>query len=597
MIKEKIIIFCILTLVLFSCGQEEPSNWEMADNPLVTEWADDVNPEKPWPEYPRPMMIRETWLNLNGLWKYAITAKDQEPAEWEGEILVPYPLESALSGVRKRINENQCLWYKTEIKVPSSWRNKRILLNFEAVDWETRIWIDDNKAGEHRGGYDPFSIDITDYVRAGKNHELKISVWDPSDKATQARGKQVANPHGIWYTPSSGIWQTVWMEPVDDIYLTSFRTISNISDGTIRIQPDIVNLREGVYTNVKVLKDNTILQEKKTSIDNEVIIRLEDYMLWSPEKPELYDIEIELVYNGKIKDKVKTYTGFRKISTGKTVDGFTRILLNDNFVFQNGPLDQGFWPDGLYTPPGDEAMRYDLEMIKNMGFNMLRKHVKVENRRFYYWCDKMGLLVWQDMPNANKHIGSDKEKIERPEEADRQFEQELSRMVATKYNHPSIIIWVPFNEGWGQYETARITQLIKEIDPTRLVNSASGWSDMGTGDILDIHHYPEPRCPEAEENRAIVLGEFGGLGLPITGHTWEQKNWGYEDMEDSSSLLQKYEDFYNTVYIMAEEKGLSASVYTQITDVETETNGLLTYDRKVNKMGAENLYEINKGEK
>ncbi|MEA1887482.1 MAG: glycoside hydrolase family 2 TIM barrel-domain containing protein [Bacteroidota bacterium] len=597
MIKERIVIFCVLILALSSCGQEEPSNWKIADNPLVTEWADDVDPEKPWPEYPRPMMMRETWSNLNGLWKYAITPKDQEPGEWEGEILVPYPLESALSGVRKRINENQCLWYKTEFKVPSSWRNKRILLNFEAVDWEAIIWIDNNKAGEHRGGYDPFSIDITDYVRAGKKHELKISVWDPTDKGTQAHGKQVSKPHGIWYTPSSGIWQTVWMEPVDDIYLRSFRTISNISDGTISIQPDIVNLQEGVSTNVKVLKDNTILQEKKTSMDNEIIIRLEDYMLWSPEKPELYDIEIELVYNEKTRDKVKTYTGFRKISTGKAEDGFTRILLNDNFIFQNGPLDQGFWPDGLYTPPGDEAMRYDLEMIKDMGFNMLRKHVKVENRRFYYWCDKMGLLVWQDMPNANKHIGSDEEKIERPEEADRQFEQELSRLITTKYNHPSIIIWVPFNEGWGQYETGKITQLIKEIDPTRLVNSASGWSDMGTGDILDIHHYPEPRCPEAEENRAIVLGEFGGLGLPVTDHTWEQKNWGYENMEDSSSLLQKYKDFYKTVYSMAEEKGLSASVYTQITDVETETNGLVTYDRKVDKMGAENLYGINKGEK
>ncbi len=598
MIKERILFVCIIIFAMSSCGQNEQSKWKIEDNPLLTQWADDVDPENPWPEYPRPIMVRDNWASLNGLWDYAIAPNYEQPSQWEGQILVPYPLESALSGVKKRISENECLWYRTVFKVPSSWKNKRILLNFEASDWETKIWINGNKAGEHRGGYDPFSIDITDYVRAGKKHELKVSVWDPSSKGTQAHGKQVTDPHGIWYTPSSGIWQTVWMEPVDDIHLRSFRTVTDISNGTIKIQPEIINLREGVSTKVKILKNNKILGEKETPLDNEIIIKLEDYLLWLPGNPELYDIEIELVNNGKTTDKIKTYTGFRKISIGKEEDDFTRILLNDSFIYQNGPLDQGFWPDGLYTPPTDEAMCYDLEMIKKMGFNMLRKHVKVENRRFYYWCDKMGLLVWQDMPSGDKHIGGNDEDIERSEESARQFEQELSRLIETKYNHPSIIIWVPFNEGWGQYETARITGLIKELDPTRLVNSTSGWTDRGTGDIHDIHHYPEPRCPEAEENRAIVLGEFGGLGLPVAEHTWEQKeNWGYENMNDSNSLLQKYEDFYKTVYSMVEEKGLSASIYTQITDVETETNGLLTYDRKVDKMGAENLYEINTGQK
>ncbi len=593
----KVLAICTLIFALYSCGQNQEQTWEITDNPLLTRWAEDVDPAKPWPEYPRPAMVREEWSNLNGLWDYAIVPVGKEPEQWDAKILVPYPLESALSGVRKRISENECLWYRTQFKVPSSWKNKRILLNFEASDWETQIWINGNKAGEHRGGYDPFSFDISDYVKAGKKHELKVSVWDPGSEGTQPRGKQVSEPHGIWYTPSSGIWQTVWMEAVDNIYLRSFSTITDIDKGTIKILPEIVNLQDGVTTRVKILKDNNVLKEVESESDNDIIITLEDYELWSPGNPVLYDIEIELVYNGHTTDRVNTYTGFRKVSLGKSDDGFTRIFLNGSFLFQNGPLDQGFWPDGLYTPPTDEAMRYDLEMIRKMGFNMLRKHVKVENRRFYYWCDKMGLLVWQDMPNGDKHIGGNDDDLSRSEDSARQFEQELTRLIETKFNHPSIIIWVPFNEGWGQYETGWITDLVRAIDTTRLVNSTSGWTDRGTGDILDIHHYPDPRCPEAEENRAIVLGEFGGLGLPVQDHTWEQKNWGYENMDDTDALLQRYEDYYKTVYSMVKEEGLSASIYTQITDVETETNGLLTYDRKVDKMGAGNLYRINRGQK
>jgi len=596
MSKYKLPFILILLSALVSCSQNEQTNWKIADNPLITEWSDDVDPSIPWPEYPRPDMVRDTWLNMNGLWDYAITQKDQEPEAWDGKILVPYPLESALSGVKKRISKDECLWYKTNFKLPKTWKNKRILLNFEACDWETKIWIDGKKAGEHRGGYDPFCFDITDYVRPGKNHELRVSVWDPSSEGTQPRGKQLTEPRGIWYTPSTGIWQTVWMEPVDNIYLRSFRILTDIENGIIKIIPEIVNLQDGVNTRVRILKDNNILKETESPGDNEISIRLEDYELWSPGKPVLYDIEIELLNKGRASDRINAYTGFRKISVGKAEDNYTRILLNNSFTFQRGPLDQGFWPDGLYTPPTDEAMRYDLEMIKKMGFNMLRKHVKVENRRFYYWCDRMGLLVWQDMPNGDKHIGGNDDDIVRSEESARQFELELSRLIETKYNHPSVIVWVAFNEGWGQYETGRITDLIKELDPTRLVNSASGWADRGTGDILDIHHYPDPKCPEAEEKRAIVLGEFGGLGLPVQDHTWEERNWAYENMSDVSSLLHKYREFYETVYRMAEEEGLSASIYTQITDVETETNGLLTYDRKIDKMGADNLYNINTGE-
>ncbi|MDT8400454.1 MAG: glycoside hydrolase family 2 TIM barrel-domain containing protein [Bacteroidales bacterium] len=597
MTKYKLPFIFILLSALVSCSQTDQTAWKIADNPLLTEWSDDVDPAKPWPEYPRPAMVRDTWLNMNGLWDYAITQKDREPESWDGKILVPYPLESALSGVKKRISEDECLWYRTDFKVPGMWKNKRILLNFEACDWETIIWIDGKKAGEHRGAYDPFCFDITDYVRAGKKHELRVSVWDPASEGRQPRGKQVTDPHGIWYTPSTGIWQTVWMEPVDNIYLRSFRSLTDIEKGTIKILPEIVNLQNGVKTRVKILKDNILLAETEAPGDKEINIRLEDFDLWSPGNPVLYDIEIELFNNGKVSDRVTAYTGFRRIAIGKAEDNYTRMLLNNSFVFQNGPLDQGFWPDGLYTPPTDDAMRYDLEMIKKMGFNMLRKHVKVENRRFYYWCDIIGLLVWQDMPNGDKHIGGNDDDIIRSEESARQFELELSRLIETKYNYPSIIVWVAFNEGWGQYETGRITDLIKELDPTRLVNSASGWTDRGTGDILDIHHYPDPRCPEAEENRAIVLGEFGGLGLPVENHTWEEKNWAYENMDDAGSLLSKYREFYDTVYRMVKEEGLSASIYTQITDVETETNGLLTYDRRIDKMGADNLRKINTGEK
>lgn len=595
MSRSGIFLFCLLITFISSCKQNEQQTWVVPDNPLMTKWADDIDPDEPWPLYPRPIMQRDDWANLNGMWDYSISDQKNRPDKWDGKILVPYPVESALSGVKKRPGENEYIWYKREFKIPSSWKNKRVVLNFEACDWETKVWIDNELAGEHRGGYDPFSFEITKMLNAGKKHEIIIRVWDPTSEGNQPRGKQVSNPHGIWYTPSSGIWQTVWLEPVPESYILSLYTETDIDAGKIVITPDIANLSDGLTARTRILNNGELLAEQESSGDNEIIIAIDNFELWQPGNPVLYDIEIELLKNDRITDKIKSYTGFRKISLGKTEDGFTRMLLNNEFVFQNGPLDQGFWPDGLYTPPTEEAMLYDLEMIRKMGFNMLRKHVKIENRRFYYWCDKMGLLVWQDMPNGDRHIGRDGNDIDRSDESAAQFEFELGRLIRSRYNHPSIIVWVPFNEGWGQYKTEIITDLIKKTDPTRLVNSASGWSDRGTGDILDIHHYPEPRCPEAEEDRAIVLGEFGGLGLPVHGHTWEQKNWAYENMDDSLALLRKYREFYEIVYRMAEEKGLSASVYTQITDVETETNGLLTYDREVDKMGAENLYWINTG--
>ena len=583
----------ILAFILsVSCTLNNKVEWKLAENPILTKWSNDVDPSKPWLNYPRPDLARNSWVSLNGLWDYAITAKDIKPEKWDGKILVPYPVESALSGVKRRVSENESLWYKRSFKVPNVWKKKHILLNFEACDFETVVWVDGKEAGKHRGGYDPFTFDITTSLGSNKIHELIVCIWDPTDKGTQPRGKQVSAPGSIWYTPTTGIWQTVWIEPVNESYISSFRTVTNADEGTIAFKTDVKNAGTNTLT-FTVRKEGKIIAHESGKCDQEISLKISDPVLWSPENPFLYDINIELKKGTKTIDEVNSYTGIRKISTGKTEDGFTRMLLNNKFIYQRGPLDQGFWPDGIYTPPTEEAMVYDLKMTKKMGFNMLRKHVKVENRIFYYWCDKLGLLVWQDMPSGDKSISGDQPDIEKSKEATDQYEFELKRMIETKYNHPSIIMWVPFNEGWGQFETARITQLISDYDPTRLVNSASGWTDRGTGNVNDIHHYPEPACPPAEEKRAIVLGEFGGLGLPLQGHTWEQKNWGYRNMQDTLQLLLKYESYLDQVYRFVKEKGLSASIYTQTTDVETETNGLMTYDRKINKMGTENVFRAN----
>lgn len=592
MLKFLFTTLVILTVLSISCTHKTEIEWRITENPILTKWASDVDPVKPWMQYPRPDMVRNAWINLNGMWDYAITPKDIKPEKWNGKILVPYPVESALSGVKMRVSENENIWYKRTFTIPNVWKKKNILLNFEASDWETTVWIDGKEAGKHRGGYDPFTFDITQFLVDQKVHELLVCVWDPTDKGTQPRGKQVSSPGGIWYTPTTGIWQTVWIEPVNKSYINSFRTISDADNGTITFTTDIINpVNNSLDFTVK--RDGKKLTSASGKINQVISLTVDSPALWSPENPFLYDIEIELKEGNKTIDKVTSYTGFRKISLGKGPNGFTRILLNNKFVYQNGPLDQGFWPDGIYTPPTEAAMVYDLQMTKKMGFNMLRKHVKVENRIFYYWCDKLGILVWQDMPSGDKYISGSMPDIEKSPESTQQYELELKRMIDTKYNHPSIIMWIPFNEGWGQFETGRITQLIDDYDPTRLVNSSSGWTDRGTGSVNDIHHYPDPAVPPSEENRAIVLGEFGGLGLPVQGHTWEQKNWGYRTMEDTLQLLSKYEQYYDQVHRFVKDNGLSATIYTQTTDVETETNGLMTYDRKINKMGVENVYKAN----
>ena len=605
----KYILFSFLVVIagaMTFCTGEKAPGWKPAENPLMTTWGEALDPASPWAEYPRPALTRNEWMSLNGMWDYAICPKDEERPEPQGKILVPYPVESALSGIRAKMTDSLSIWYSREFVIPKKWSDKQIIINFEASDWETTVWIDGNLAVIHRGGYDPFWCDITNYLADTKNHTLVVRVTDPTDSGRQPRGKQVMKPGGIWYTPTSGIWQSVWLEPVGKTWIGDLRVVPDIDNGKLYVTVMEERCHGGPggcppvdmapsLAEITVMADGQTVAVASGLTGTAVTLPLPDARLWSPEDPFLYDLKVKLVTGGRLTDEVKSYAGMRKISLGVTEDGFTRIFLNNKFVWQNGPLDQGFWPDGLYTPPSDEAMKYDLEMLKKMGFNMLRKHVKVENRRFYYHTDRMGMLVWQDMPSGDEYIWGDKPDISKTAADSAMFMEELTRMIETKFNNPSIVMWVVYNEGWGQYNTPAVTDYVMSFDTTRLVNSASGWTDRGTGHVLDIHHYPEPVVPEAEKERAIVLGEFGGLGLPVQGHTWEQKNWGYEKMGDTTALLQKYTEFYTSVRQMVSEKGLSASVYTQTTDVETETNGLMTYDRKVDKMGAINVKKAMEG--
>ncbi len=599
----------IVTAGLITCCQREIApEWKPVENPIFTTWGEKLDPAAAWPEYPRPALVRDEWMNLNGLWDYSIGPKDAERPEPQGKILVPFPVESALSGVKERLTDSLALWYSREFVLPKQWDDKQIIINFEASDWETTVWVNDSLASIHRGGYNPFWCDITNYITDKKKQTIVVKVTDPTDRGPQPRGKQVMKPGGIWYTPTSGIWQTVWIEPVEKARIGDLRVVPDIDNGVLHVTVIEEWCQGGPgecppVDKAPSLAEITLLAEGRTvavasgPTGSVVTLPVPDARLWSPDDPFLYDLKVRMVTGGQVTDEVTSYAGMRKISLGVGEDGFTRIFLNNEFVWQNGPLDQGFWPDGLYTPPSDEAMIYDLDMLKKMGFNMLRKHVKVENRRFYYHTDRMGLLVWQDMPSGDDYIWGDMPDIARSAADSTIFMDELTRMIWTKFNNPSIVMWVVYNEGWGQYNTPAVTDYVTALDTTRLVNSTSGWTDRGTGHVLDIHHYPEPVAPMPEKERAIVLGEFGGLGLPVQGHTWEQKNWGYEKMGDAAALLQKYSDFYAQVREMVVTEGLSASVYTQTTDVETETNGLMTYDRKVDKMGFENVKKAMSGDR
>jgi len=595
--SPSIIIPAIVLVIMFgACKSEPAAGWKPVEGRIMTRWAAGVEPDTVLPEYPRPQMVREEWLNLNGLWQYAITAKGSaRPAAWDGQILVPFAAESALSGVGKPIGPERALWYRRTVVVPKKWRGGRVLLHFGAVDWESTVWVNGHEAGTHRGGYDPFSYEITASLKRGAKQEIVLRVLDPTDESNSpiARGKQVMKPHGIFYTAVTGIWRTVWLEPVQETRIARLKITPNIDQATLTLEPVVAGESNGTSMAVTVSLRGTVLAAVESPADAPAVLKIPRPELWSPDAPILYDIKAVLKKGGKVLDEVASYAGMRKISLGRDVQGYNRLFLNNKPLFELGPLDQGWWPDGLYTAPTDAALRHDIETIKALGMNMLRKHVKVEPDRLYYWCDKLGLLIWQDMPSAlYKREALAADVLAR---RDAQFEGEWKAIIDALYSHPSIVMWVPFNEGWGQYDTERIAAWTKQYDPTRLVNNASGWTDKGGGDVSDIHSYPGPDMPPVEEKRAAVLGEFGGLGLPLTGHLWQAEgNWGYRNFDDTRVYETRYAELIKNLYPLV-DKGLAAAVYTQTSDCEIEVNGLMTYDREVVKLEPAGFFNLNRG--
>ena len=588
--------FLTMLLALALCSSTF-AQWKPAGDKIKTSWGEQLDPKNVLPEYPRPIMERNDWKNLNGLWKYAITPKGTPaPAAYQGDILVPFAVESSLSGVGKMINEKEELWYQRTFDVPSAWRGKQILLHFGAVDWKAEVWVNDVKVGEHTGGFTPFYFDITSVLNKG-NNDLVVKVWDPSDRGEQPRGKQIANPHGIWYTPVTGIWQTVWLEPVATQYITNLKTTPDIDNNSVKVEV-AANTTSADKVEVKVFDGKNLVA--KGAALNGVPVELAmpaNAKLWSPDSPFLYNMEVTLYKDGKAIDQVKSYTAMRKFSIRKGQNGITRLQLNNKDYFQFGPLDQGWWPDGLYTAPTDEALVYDLKKTKDFGYNMVRKHVKVEPARWYTHCDQLGLIVWQDMPSGDRNPEwqnrryFDGTELKRSAESEAYYHKEWKEIMDCLYSYPCIGTWVPFNEAWGQFKTVEIAEWTEQYDPTRLVNPASGGNHYTCGDMLDLHNYPQPEMYLYDAQRATVLGEYGGIGLVLKDHIWEpNRNWGYVQFNSSKEVTDEYVKYADMLYQMI-KRGFSAAVYTQTTDVEV--NGLMTYDRKVIKLDEKRVKEIN----
>lgn len=577
--------------------------WQPAGAKITTRWSEGLNPSAPLPEYPRPHMVREGWMNLNGLWDYAIRPRESAGvSSYDGKILVPFAVESALSGVARSVGKDNILIYRCMVTLPKNFRNKRALLHFGAVDWKAEVSVNGVAVGAHTGGYDPFTFDITEALKRSGANEVTVAVWDPTDDGPQPRGKQVNAPRGIWYTPVTGIWQTVWLEAVPETYIRSLRITPDLDARTVTLRADVDNLQSGDRLKVSAWDGDRMIAEGEGA-NPEMTLAIANSKIWSPADPFLYDLRVSVMRRGKAIDEVTSYFGMRKISMAPDANGVQRMLLNNEMTFQYGPLDQGWWPDGLYTAPTDEALKFDIEKTKDLGFNMIRKHVKVEPARWYYHCDRLGMLVWQDMPSGDMGnrwesrpgiIGKGTEKQRTPE-SEKIFREEWKAIMDANMNFPSIVVWVPFNEAWGQFKTKEIVEWTMQYDPSRLVNAASGGNFYDVGHILDVHNYPDPVMPAPGlfgKNQALVLGEYGGLGLPVEGHTWQDKdNWGYQSFTTADELLRKYEELVLRIPPLIEQ-GLSAAVYTQTTDVEVETNGLMTYDRKVIKMPEERLKQL-----
>ena len=603
---NKLLVITGFLLASLSIGHAQA--WKPAGDKIMTTWGENVDPTNPHPEYPRPQLERQgNWKNLNGLWKYTIVDKDvsEIPAQWDGDILVPFAVESALSGVGKEVGKDKALWYQNEIEVPKSMRKGRVLIHFGAVDWQSDLYVNGQHIGRHEGGFNPFSFDITDALSKSGKQTLALRVWDPTSDGPQPRGKQINNPHGIWYTPVTGIWQTVWMESVSESYIVSTKHTPDVDRSVLHFSAQVENAQTDDQIVIEAFDGDRKIAEVSTAAQQAVELPLSNVELWTPNTPKLYDLQVKLVRKGKVIDQAKSYFAMRKISMKQDQDGIQRMYLNDKFVFHYGPLDQGWWPDGLHTAPSDEALMFDVVKTKEMGFNMIRKHIKVEPARWYRHCDSIGIMVWQDMPSGDLggnvwdmqpgKISGGKHDKDRTPESEAMFRKEWKDIMDALHNFPSIVMWVPFNEAWGQFKTKEITKWTMEYDPSRLVNSASGGNFFPVGHIFDIHNYPDAAMPDPRlfgADYVLALGEFGGLGLPVDGHTWQEKdNWGYQSFKNAEELTKRYQGLIDDLKALI-PRGLSAGVYTQTTDVEVETNGLMTYDRKVIKIPEEVLHKM-----
>lgn len=587
---KKLVTFAVPYII--PCILTAQSGWQMQPIPIQTRWAKEVSPDNALKEYPRPQMVRDNWQNLNGLWEYAITAKDSlPPASYAGQILVPFPIESALSGVKKALLPSQNLWYKRSFSNTERPKGSRTFLHFGAVDWQATVFVNGRQVGVHTGGYQSFSIDITEALKPGTN-EIMVKVYDPTDQGIGPHGKQVLNPQNIYYTASSGIWQTVWLETVPVNYIRELTLTPDIDKGVLLVY---VKASAGSTIELTALEGNQIFSKISGKEGSVIQLPIPHARLWSPADPFLYDLQVRLTKRNKTIDEVRSYFGMRKVSIAKDNKGIDRIFLNNQPYYNLGLLDQGFWPDGLYTAPTDEALQFDIRAIKAMGFNTIRKHIKVEPARWYYYTDKLGMLVWQDMVNPDQGLR---------EGSKAEFEKESAAIIEQLHNYPSITTWVLFNEKWGQYDQERLTKWIKTTDPSRIVNGHTGEllyvneelrspspnAYIGA-DMTDVHSYPDPMMPIKQAGKAQVLGEFGGIGVFIPDHQWNTSSaWGY--IQEKPAGLQAKYTIMNQHLQLLEREGLSGSIYTQPFDVEGEQNGLMTYDRELIKIPFDSLRKI-----
>ncbi len=624
-----IIIYSAIVLLTSCSPNRGDKPWQPAAGPLLTRWAHEVSPDNALPEYPRPQMARPDWQSLNGLWDYAITGTEAAtPATFQAKILVPFPLESALSGVMKNLKPNELLWYRRTFSVPREWSDRNILLHFGSVDWQSDVFVNGKKVAGHKGGYDPFSINITEALNPGSEQELVVRVWDPTDLGRtdtvraprQPSGKQRSVPYGTEYSQVSGIWKSIWLEPVPSTRIEKYVAVPDIDNKKLRLRVLVNFSTDSCSVSAEASANGLVIAGVTGKPGTELSLNIPNCKLWTPDDPFLYDLKVTLFKGDKKVDETTGYFGMRKISIGKDAKGVTRILLNNRFVFQSGLLDQGYWPDGLYTAPTDAALRSDIELMKKLGFNTSRKHGKVEPDRWYYWCDRLGLLVWQDMIPKFPAAGFGPNEIYTSPSDAAQFETEMQRMINGLMNHPSVIVWTVFNETWGQYATKRLTRWVRELDPSRLVNSASGCENFGVGDIIDGHQYPGPApgptksWPQARSDewqwevkampdsaRAAVAGEYGGTFLFFANHSWNKSlvgskpftDAGYPLMKNSDELTGRLVTMLETLHGMIETNGISGGLYTQLADVEVECNGLVTYDRQLIKVDTARIKAAN----